>query len=74
MGQGEGMRIHYRKKFATYDEANKYLEERGELEYFGVIATNQPGNVPFHVIKIHLHDGRSFKLYVYEDGLVEVTD
>lgn len=58
------------RKFPTFDEAIKYLEERGKLEYFGRVGyrAEQCVYTFFH------RDGRVFGLRVHDDGKVEITD
>lgn len=56
------------RKFPTFEEAKAYLEERGRLEFFGTIGWNPQ----YFVYNLYLHDGRTFHINVYEDGLVEI--
>lgn len=58
------------KKFPSFDTARAYLEERGRLEFFGRIGDR----AEIFVYNLHTHDGRLFRLFVYEDGKVEVIE
>ncbi|CAG7651271.1 hypothetical protein PAECIP111802_04922 [Paenibacillus allorhizosphaerae] len=51
-------------RFATYEEAMAYLEERGKLVYFGRVGNR----AETYVFNIHLPDGRVNGLFINEDG------
>lgn len=58
------------RKFESFDAAIAYMEERGKLEYFGRIGRHYA----CYIYTLHLHTGWTYKLRVYDDGLVEVVE
>lgn len=59
-----------RKQFPTYEEAIKYLEERGRLEFHG----RDGREYEYCVYTFYHHDGRKFYVDVYNNGLMVVNN
>lgn len=57
------------RQFDTFDDAIKYLEERGELKYFGRIG-NRNEICPYSFV----HKGIKYSLNVHLDGLVQIRE
>lgn len=58
------------RQFPSYEEAKKYLEERGTLQYFGRAGINYE----YCVYTLTLHNGIKYHLSVYDDGKVEIRE
>lgn len=58
-----------KRKFESFESAKSYLEERGELEYFGRIGNN--AEICLYHYK---HKGVVYTLYIYLDGLVTIRE
>jgi|GEM_PF-5631638 len=67
------MRI-WTRQFPTFEEAIRYLESKGTLEFFGRVGTNAEKCL----YRFTLHDGRKYLLNVHitgeEIGKIEVTE
>lgn len=64
------MKKIHTKQFATLEEALSYLEKRGTLEYFG----RNGRNAEQYIFLLHLPNGRTYDVTVYDNGKVETWE
>lgn len=57
------------RKFQSFEEAESYLDERGELKYLGRIGNN--AEICLYKYK---HNGVQYTLYIHLDGLVQIRE
>jgi hypothetical protein len=57
------------RKFESIEAAEAYLEERGELKFWGRIGHNAE-----ICLFSYKHQGWEYTLYIYMDGLVQIRE
>lgn len=57
-----------KRKFYSREEAKAYLEQKGKLEYFGVVGDRGEK----YVYNLTTPDGRLHRMLVHEDGNIEI--
>lgn len=64
------MKVTHTRQFPSYEAAKAHLSERGKLEFFGT-----EGYRPMaYVYVLTVHDGRKYRLFLYDDGKVDVME
>lgn len=57
------------RKYPTFEAAKADLESKGKLEFFGRVGLNYEACL----YKIHLNDGRTYTIKIFNNGTVELV-